>query len=114
MLCEAYALLRADDEIRTRDPNLGKVVLYQLSHIRVALFRELEYSNRKFRLKQTEIIACRRPLVFPGPARVCARVTNFTMLNQIDTSDFIGAGNAETNGLLNRPTQRVRHNEGKD
>jgi hypothetical protein len=28
--------MRADDEIRTRDPNLGKVVLYQLSHIRVA------------------------------------------------------------------------------
>ena len=59
MLCEAYALLRADDEIRTRDPNLGKVVLYQLSHIRVALFRELEYSNRKFRFKQTEYPTCR-------------------------------------------------------
>ena len=28
--------LRADDGIRTRDPNLGKVVLYQLSHVRVA------------------------------------------------------------------------------
>src|ERR1700710_1081633 len=26
---------RADDGIRTRDPNLGKVVLYQLSHVRV-------------------------------------------------------------------------------
>ena len=26
--------LRADDEIRTRDPHLGKVMLYQLSHIR--------------------------------------------------------------------------------
>ena len=25
----------ADDGVRTRDPNLGKVVLYQLSHIRV-------------------------------------------------------------------------------
>ena len=24
----------ADDGIRTRDPNLGKVVLYQLSHVR--------------------------------------------------------------------------------
>jgi hypothetical protein len=29
--------LRADDEIRTRDPHLGKVMLYQLSHIRRAL-----------------------------------------------------------------------------
>src|ERR1700722_4995687 len=26
----------ADDGIRTRDPNLGKVVLYQLSHVRAA------------------------------------------------------------------------------
>jgi hypothetical protein len=28
-------LLRADDGIRTRDPHLGKVMLYQLSHVRV-------------------------------------------------------------------------------
>jgi hypothetical protein len=27
----------ADDGIRTRDPNLGKVVLYQLSHVRVGV-----------------------------------------------------------------------------
>ena len=26
----------ADDEIRTRDPHLGKVMLYQLSHVRAA------------------------------------------------------------------------------
>ena len=26
----------ADDGIRTRDPHLGKVMLYQLSHVRVA------------------------------------------------------------------------------
>jgi hypothetical protein len=26
----------ADDEIRTRDPHLGKVMLYQLSHVRRA------------------------------------------------------------------------------
>ena len=26
---------RADDGIRTRDPHLGKVMLYQLSHVRV-------------------------------------------------------------------------------
>ena len=31
-----FSPLRADDEIRTRDPNLGKVVLYQLSHIRMS------------------------------------------------------------------------------
>ena len=28
--------IRADDEIRTRDPHLGKVMRYQLRHIRVA------------------------------------------------------------------------------
>ena len=28
-------LMGADDGIRTRDPHLGKVVLYQLSHVRV-------------------------------------------------------------------------------
>ena len=35
--CRAADLvfLGADDEIRTRDPHLGKVMLYQLSHIRV-------------------------------------------------------------------------------
>ena len=27
--------LWAEDEIRTRDPNLGKVVLYQLSYFRI-------------------------------------------------------------------------------
>ena len=27
--------LRADNETRTRDPNLGKVVLYQLSYVRM-------------------------------------------------------------------------------
>ena len=30
-----YTSSGADDGIRTRDPNLGKVVLYQLSHVRV-------------------------------------------------------------------------------
>ena len=28
---------RADDRIRTGDPHLGKVMLYQLSHVRVGL-----------------------------------------------------------------------------
>jgi hypothetical protein len=28
-------ILRAKDEIRTRDPDLGKVVLYQLSYFRI-------------------------------------------------------------------------------
>ena len=28
-------VFRADDGIRTRDPHLGKVMLYQLSHVRM-------------------------------------------------------------------------------
>ena len=32
---EASASLRADDEARTRDLNLGKVALYQLSYVRL-------------------------------------------------------------------------------
>src|SRR4029079_914885 len=34
---EAKGLLRADDEARTRDLNLGKVALYQLSYVRLQL-----------------------------------------------------------------------------
>ena len=30
------SVLRADDEIRTRDIHLGKVVLYQLSYVRIS------------------------------------------------------------------------------
>src|SRR3954449_961540 len=40
--CGSPGLLRADDGIRTRDPNLGKVVLYQLSHVRVRPVRLAE------------------------------------------------------------------------
>ena len=32
----------ADDGVRTRDPNLGKVVLYQLSHIRICCISKKE------------------------------------------------------------------------
>ena len=35
----------ADDGVRTRDPNLGKVVLYQLSHVRNAR----RYDNKYYR-----------------------------------------------------------------
>ena len=34
-LGHSTVLLRADDGIRTRDPHLGKVMLYQLSHVRM-------------------------------------------------------------------------------
>ena len=34
------SILRAENETRTRDPNLGKVVLYQLSYFRIALLKQ--------------------------------------------------------------------------
>lgn len=34
---EIVEIKKARDGIRTRDPNLGKVVLYQLSHCRILL-----------------------------------------------------------------------------
>ena len=33
---------RAENEARTRDPNLGKVVLYQLSYFRISLYYALQ------------------------------------------------------------------------
>ncbi len=34
-ITEAFSIFGAGNEIRTRDPNLGKVVLYQLSYSRL-------------------------------------------------------------------------------
>ncbi len=34
-----FGIFRAEDETRTRDPNLGKVVLYQLSYFRICFFK---------------------------------------------------------------------------
>ena len=38
-------LMGAEDEARTRDPNLGKVVLYQLSYFRIKFWWEQRESN---------------------------------------------------------------------
>ena len=37
--------LRAENETRTRDPNLGKVVLYQLSYFRISGISECKYKR---------------------------------------------------------------------
>ena len=42
----------ADDGIRTRDPDLGKVVLYQLSHVRMG--NTLQFSNPSLRKEAME------------------------------------------------------------
>ena len=36
----------ADNGIRTRDPHLGKVMLYQLSHVRIAEFSLTDTMNQ--------------------------------------------------------------------
>jgi hypothetical protein len=36
---------RAKDEIRTRDPDLGKVVLYQLSYFRIWMTTSVVFLN---------------------------------------------------------------------
>ena len=41
---------RAKDEIRTRDPNLGKVMLYQLSYFRL-LFASANIENNFYTMQ---------------------------------------------------------------
>ena len=41
------AVFGADNGARTRDPNLGKVVLYQLSHVRLRVINLRELSKRR-------------------------------------------------------------------
>ena len=41
MLDSHSFFLRAENEARTRDPNLGKVMLYQLSYFRKKLVKEM-------------------------------------------------------------------------
>ena len=35
----------AENETRTRDPNLGKVMLYQLSYFRISVIRDCKDTN---------------------------------------------------------------------
>ena len=58
----------ADDGIRTRDPNLGKVVLYQLSHVRV---RQMRLSAATAPSPPQEPL-CPKP---PSPRSVSARLS---------------------------------------
>ncbi|MEY4018801.1 MAG: hypothetical protein RLZZ590_101 [Actinomycetota bacterium] len=97
--------MRADDEIRTRDPNLGKVVLYQLSHIRVPSFEDLDtltqlHLHRKLRLGVLR-------LVFPGPTWVGSRIANLAMHDQVDACNLICAFHTEADGFLNSPANGV-------
>src|SRR5438093_12293130 len=45
--------LRADDGIRTRDPHLGKVMLYQLSHVRMTAHRRAKHCQPRLTRSRT-------------------------------------------------------------
>ena len=59
----AAPIARADDGTRTRDPHLGKVMLYQLSHIRVT---PLWGAGRKL----AEVVAGGKTIPTPNPHEV--------------------------------------------
>ena len=64
----AVSLCRAGNGTRTRDPNLGKVVLYQLSYSRAAC----NFSGRGPEKQQLKIADCRLAIVncfSPRPTR---------------------------------------------
>ncbi|MEY4988482.1 MAG: hypothetical protein RI933_115 [Actinomycetota bacterium] len=100
--------LRADDEIRTRDPNLGKVVLYQLSHIRMS-FSRLENSNRNSQSGQTDTQKNGgrkfHPPFFSFSAAISAKcVCFFTVHNSVDAGNLILGTNSEAHCFFNCKT----------
>src|SRR5215218_1548828 len=85
-----YYLLRAGNGTRTRDPNLGKVVLYQLSYSRVLTSISVASATDKRRRDSphhgTTPSACtayhsvwaRRPATDASPPFACARPDSST------------------------------------
>ena|GEM_PF-1791521 len=65
---------RADDEIRTRDPHLGKVMRYQLRYIRIPSRSSLRHVEDSIRSCGTRQNRLRPPGVSPGgPVSMCIR-----------------------------------------
>ena len=99
--------LRADDETRTRDPNLGKVVRYQLRYIRIALNRTLKLCHRNCSMlqvckKREEISSRFSAFSLLSVVWVLAKaVRSFAVNHDVDTRDFLFALDSEANGLLN-------------
>src|SRR4051794_2495903 len=58
--CVAGGTSGADDGIRTRDPHLGKVVLYQLSHVRVGTHLRSERTTLQRAVPSLDFGRCRR------------------------------------------------------
>ena len=50
-----FSHLGAEDEARTRYLHLGKVALYQMSYVRVFVFRNVDYYSVSLSICQAEI-----------------------------------------------------------
>ena len=51
----SFMCFRAENETRTRDPNLGKVVLYQLSYFRRLHPTRIECSDKMVKRRRLEL-----------------------------------------------------------
>ena len=109
---------RADDEIRTRDPNLGKVVLYQLSHIRMSLFKTTRTLTDLGNIRQKDKPPPGKGIQAEAYQKcyldsiVTEGVGLFTVYNSVNTSDFILCFDPEANGLLYYPSDNESQDEG--
>lgn len=72
-----YSLLRAIDGVRTRDPDLGKVVLYQLSHYRVCFVFPSEQYTLYYRSSYLSTTFLKK-LIFLKFLIVCSNRTVYT------------------------------------
>ena len=109
--------LRADDETRTRDPNLGKVVRYQLRYIRIALNRTLKLCHRNCSMLQV----CKKreensPRFSASNLLSLVRILteavgSLTVNHDVDACNLFFALHPESNGLLNREANDEGDNE---
>ena len=70
-------LLRAENETRTRDPNLGKVMLYQLSYFRKPLTWCPEQDSNLHASRHTHLKRARLPFRHLGIDFSALRCTRF-------------------------------------
>ena len=75
---------RAENETRTRDPNLGKVMLYQLSYFRVYGCKCREFYNKL----QTFLPFSLQKNIFYRPKRLFSACSTAEKLNPFDISSI--------------------------
>ena len=93
---------RADDGIRTRDPHLGKVMLYQLSHVRVPVRVHLGPDHRISPALRSELY----PILAQPPTQSRDDGKNSASLTSAGhsvTSVYTGQGGARRAGRTRQP-----------